>query len=284
MINTIGAIRNNSAAPSFVGLLDTYSGAAVAYSLRRLSGSYNGDCIIVRRSSDNLELAIGFDSNNVLDEAALLTHVGIGNDGYIVTMYDQSGGSNDITQVAESNQPKIVSSGVVILDPDTGKPSFTFPLGTTVLHTISLAEISFTAGWTFSFVAKASAVNVYSLIFSDAIGDAQDIQYVYGGGLLRTKIDGTNRNVYGTGTNSDSTRLWVNRRDASNNLTINRDAALYGSITGATGTFDFVQIGSNLSVNPPEYFSELIMWNSDKGATDVVGIETNINAHYSIYT
>jgi hypothetical protein len=41
-------------------LLDTYSGAAAAYSLRLLDSSYVGSAIRVRRSSDNTEQDIGF--------------------------------------------------------------------------------------------------------------------------------------------------------------------------------------------------------------------------------
>ena len=41
-------------------LLDTYSGASVAYSLRKLSSTYSGSTIRVRRSSDNTEQDIGF--------------------------------------------------------------------------------------------------------------------------------------------------------------------------------------------------------------------------------
>jgi hypothetical protein len=36
-------------------LLDTYSGAAAAYSLRLLRSAYTGDAIRVRRASDNTE-------------------------------------------------------------------------------------------------------------------------------------------------------------------------------------------------------------------------------------
>ena len=94
--------------------LDTYNGATAAYSLRRLSSSYSGSLIRVRRSSDNAEQDIGFDSNNVLDESALTTFVGAGNNGYIVKWYDQSGNSYDETQSTASAQPQIVNTGSVI--------------------------------------------------------------------------------------------------------------------------------------------------------------------------
>lgn len=62
----------------FTGLLDTYSGAAAAYSLRQLSSTYSGDAVRVRRSSDNTEQNIGFVSNE-LDTATLETFVKSGN-------------------------------------------------------------------------------------------------------------------------------------------------------------------------------------------------------------
>jgi hypothetical protein len=55
-------------------LLDTYSGAAVAFSLRKLNSSYSGNAIRVRRSNDNAEQDIGF-VNNQLDTGSLGTFV-----------------------------------------------------------------------------------------------------------------------------------------------------------------------------------------------------------------
>jgi hypothetical protein len=93
-------------------LLDQFSGAAAAYSLRRLRNAYTGSCIRVRRSSDNAELDIGFTSTGVLDTAALLAHVGAGN-GFVTTWYDQSGNARNLTQATAGNQPRIVISGVL---------------------------------------------------------------------------------------------------------------------------------------------------------------------------
>jgi hypothetical protein len=93
-------------------LLDQFSGAAAAYSLRRLRNAYTGNCIRVRRSSDNAELDIGFTPTGVLDTVALLAHVGAG-DGFVTTWYDQSGSSRNATQATLTAQPQIVSSGVI---------------------------------------------------------------------------------------------------------------------------------------------------------------------------
>jgi hypothetical protein len=57
-------------------LLDTYSGAAAAYSLRKLSGTYTGPAIRVRRSNDNEEQDIAFSASGNLDTTSLLNFVG----------------------------------------------------------------------------------------------------------------------------------------------------------------------------------------------------------------
>jgi hypothetical protein len=90
----------------FEGLLDDYSGAAAAYSLRRLDSAYTGDPIRVRRDSDNVEADIPFTSAGDLDTDALAAHCGASN-GYVKTIYDQSGNVNDATQTTTGNQPNI---------------------------------------------------------------------------------------------------------------------------------------------------------------------------------
>ena len=90
-------------------LLDSYPGASVAYSLRKLSSTYAGSAIRVRRSSDNAEQDINFTAG-VLDTSTLLTFCGAGN-GFITRWYDQSGNLKDNVQLSLSAQPRIVLSG-----------------------------------------------------------------------------------------------------------------------------------------------------------------------------
>jgi len=104
-------------------LLDTYTGAAAAYSLRLLDSTYTGSAIRVRRSSDNAEQDINFNVFGELDTVSLLAFAGTG-DAFVKTWYDQSGNSNDATQTATGSQPKIVSSGAVIVE--NGKPAVEF--------------------------------------------------------------------------------------------------------------------------------------------------------------
>ena len=93
-------------------ILDTYSGSLAAYSLRKLkTGALSS--VRVRRSSDNSEQNIGFNSIGELDTSALLSFVGSGN-GFVTTFYDQSGSGLNMTQTTSTRQPQIVSSGVLI--------------------------------------------------------------------------------------------------------------------------------------------------------------------------
>lgn len=106
----------------FTPILDLYSGATMGFSLLQISSAYTGDCIKVRRSSDNTEAFIAF-KNGALDTVALLAFCGSG-DGYVTIWYDQSGNGKHATQVTALNQPQIVDSGAVIIEGD--KPTLNF--------------------------------------------------------------------------------------------------------------------------------------------------------------
>jgi hypothetical protein len=88
--------------------LDIESWASYAYSMRRMSIYYTGNCIRVRRSSDNVEQDFGF-VGNLVDDASIVTFLGWST-WYIAVWYDQSGNNNDVTIAAVAAQPTYVSS------------------------------------------------------------------------------------------------------------------------------------------------------------------------------
>src|SRR5210317_992962 len=100
-------------------LLDSYTGATGAYSLRQLSSTAT-NAIRVRRASDNTEQDIGFDTNGELDTSALATFA-TGTDAFIRTWYSQTG-SNDGTMTVTGNQPKIYDSVTGVLVDGNSKP------------------------------------------------------------------------------------------------------------------------------------------------------------------
>ncbi|MGY8866868.1 MAG: Ig-like domain-containing protein, partial [Methylophagaceae bacterium] len=84
---------------------------ALAVGLRKLVGSYSGNAIKLRRSSDQVEQDFGFTSNGELDVNAIQAWLG-SSTGYVKTVYDQSGNSRDFTHSTASRQPELLISGV----------------------------------------------------------------------------------------------------------------------------------------------------------------------------
>jgi len=100
-------------------LLQKTGGAAMALSLRALTGN-GGNALRIRRSSDNVEVNVGFDGSGAVSTTSPIigdttsTNLGdfiSGTDAHVVTWYDQSGNGNDFTNSVTSTQPKIASSG-----------------------------------------------------------------------------------------------------------------------------------------------------------------------------
>lgn len=89
---------------------------------RRLSNSYTGPAMLVRRSTDNEQIMIGFNNDNGLDENSL-TDFSSGADVFVVELYDQIGNTK-FSQSQVMKQPKIVSSGIVVKK--NGKPAMEF--------------------------------------------------------------------------------------------------------------------------------------------------------------
>jgi hypothetical protein len=98
--------------PSGNLLLDSFPGASAAFSLRKLDKDYAGDCIRVRRTSDNAEQNIGF--TGVYCDTASLKGFCASTNCTVTTWYDQSGNGKNATQTTAANQPRIVISGSII--------------------------------------------------------------------------------------------------------------------------------------------------------------------------
>jgi lysophospholipase L1-like esterase len=99
-------------AASIPSVLDWVTGATMAYSTTRLATAYTGAALRVRRSSDNTEMDIGFNTAGKLNPTTLSNFCGTG-DGFVSTWYDQSGNGLHVTAPSNSLQPKIVSSGII---------------------------------------------------------------------------------------------------------------------------------------------------------------------------
>jgi hypothetical protein len=263
--------------PAFTGLLDTYSGATVAYSAaRRLATAYTGSLIRVRRSSDNAEQNIGYDINNVLDEAALTSFVGA-NDGFVTTWYDQSGNAKNLTQSTAINQPKIVNSGSIYFV--NSKPSIYNNTTTARLieNTINLSQpiTTFT-------VLKPD--NKSFNIYMDAY-NSSNRHYIARGIALNSfsastdlSFDtfNTNQVILTVLSNSTSSKTYVN-----NTLSNTGNAGTNG--LNGISLFDIRGVSPVVpGYDYDGYAQELIIYpsNNDSNSSN---IQSNINTFYSIY-
>lgn len=265
-------------APSFTGLLDTYSGASAAYSLRRLSSTYTGNLIRVRRSSDNAEQNIGYNSSNVLDTASLLTFCGAGN-GFVTTWYDQSGNVNNATQTTAANQPQIVSSGAMITT--NGKNSISFDGTNDSLNLTSIINVS--ASNYNSFVGKRDASGRRLMGLTGGQGGAVYLWALWNDNnyYLQAKAthyqgsnatDTTTNQLLLTGLNNAGTMSIFKN---GNTITSTQNATTIGMTINAIGVY-----------SGPAYafcnLQEIVFYNSNQ-STNRTGIETNINTFYSVY-
>ncbi|MFO0322535.1 MAG: hypothetical protein ACK504_08915, partial [Bacteroidota bacterium] len=141
-----------------------------SYSLRKLSTSYLGNAILVRRSSDNATQNIGYLASGHLDTTSLKSFVGAGN-GFINTWYDQSGNNRNAIQLTLANQPRIVNGGII--ERQNGVPTIYFT-GNSFLSHNSFPTTGF-SGFSANIVAKWTTVgnaiaNIQTLLDNNHTG------------------------------------------------------------------------------------------------------------------
>lgn len=261
---------------SYTGLLDTYSGAAEAYSLRALSSDWvSSDVVLVRRSSDNAEL--GFTAAEVSD-GTLTTWTGA-NDGFVVTWYDQSGSGSvrNLTQATTTLQPYIVIAGTLVTD--NGLPALdtrTRRSMNTAAFTGAQFDTSFVVGKSFGdtgsaqFLHDGNTANNMSLAFFDT----GSFRFWSGQGLSTPASYSlsTQYLVYAQANNAGNESLAINGATATTGA-------------GGSNTRNGLYIGNVASGGTNSwngYVQELVIYETDESANKA-GIETNINDYYSIY-
>ena len=280
-------------------LLDDYSGAVAAYSLRKLRQAYTGYAIVVRRTSDNTTASIGFDTDGNLDESALLSFVGTGgtDDGYVVSMYDQTGNGNIVTQSATSSQPQIVSAGVVITV--NGLPAIKFD-GT---NDSLLAATNFNPNpynhLTIAAVVQHDVVNVGQQYFSswNSTSTLQIVQLLtQGNGIGRAACRYDNNQLPRCDTSS---ALSVNTQYIVTAHFANNEAVAYwngvevldafgASISGAdpNGHVNTFRLGAqsyNGAFPLDGYMQEAVVWSNNSHQNEADEISDSMNNYYSAY-
>jgi hypothetical protein len=260
----------------FTGLLDTYTGATVAYSLRKLRTAYTGAAIRVRRSSDNAEQDFGF-VNNVLDTASLLTFVGAGN-GFVTTWYDQSGNANNATQGTAVFQPQIVSSGAMITT--NGKNSMSFDGSNDELNlssTINVAASNYN-----SFVGKRNASGRRLISLAQASGGGgyshvlwSDDYYYYQGK--------SNQQLKSSSTDTTTSQLLLTAFNNAGTMSMFKNgSSITSNIINQFVPHTITKIGRLEGFYAWCNLQEIVYYNSEQ-STNKTGIETNINTFYTVY-
>jgi len=260
------AMRSNAWPVVGAKLLDTYTGASVAYSLRLLSTAYSGSLVTVRRQSDNVEQ--GFTESQIIGSGAgSLADFCSGTNGFVKTWHDQSGNGNNATQSTSANQPQIVTSSVVELT--NTKPCIRYAASddrwltfdtrlTNVISTFQVCKLDTTSG------------------IKPLLGDTTTFDY-HGGSA--TWLDASlSAAVVRNGSNRINNAISTLQTTNKSTSQVLISMINTGSTEVSTISRDRTEAGRNWRGT----FQELIIYNISK-SSDASAINSAINLHYSIY-
>jgi hypothetical protein len=279
-------------------LLDAFPNAVAAYSLRKLRSAYTGNCIEVRRSSDNALQNIGF-VNNELDTASLLSFVGAGN-GFVRTWYDQSAQAKNAVATTNTRQPLIVSNGSLLTF--NGTPNLLFN-GTS--GSMQAPSIFNNVGYGSIFaVHKQTSQTTERVVFHKTTSAATLSKVVvnYNNGLTGNEgvaIGG--RRISTESFQAVGTQSWSGNELLSTSFFKWQEALLESYVNSTTngsrvfqtaGLADTNTFPLNLgsthdgNIGFASFFNgtikEIVTYETDQSANKT-GIENNINSYYSIY-
>ena len=269
-------------------LLNSYTGATSGYSLRKLSSTYAGNAIRVRRSNDNTEQNIGF-SGNVIDVSALTTFVGA-NNGFITTWYDQSGNAFNMTNSTAIQQPMIVSGGTVLSDSKgyyisfdgsndnlqgvTGSTNGLFAAGNLSYSTYF---VGLATGLEQNFISQGNSGTNNTLGFQTQATTGYGLQYWYANDMS-TNVDFRNTNII-----AGLTYVAGGTRTTSINAVANTTDTPGAHSLGQSGQPTYMgKAGFVSSFFLNGRFRELVVYNINKSA-DTTAIKSNMNSYYGIY-
>lgn len=263
------------------GILDMYTGAAAAYSLRQLSNAYTGKCLRVRRSNDNVETDIGFDSSGNFNEAALTAFVGT-NSGYVTIWYDQSGNGRHFMQSTSANQPLIVSSGTVQ------------KMGTIAAINFQSSHLLSSDPLGVHFAGEDIPISVFAVTQNNDLASVTNLcmfdsngQNAYctpvrrsGADFYFSMQDNTGVSTSYTSANAFplNTRKLIQLTSSGTNLIVNVNGSEIVNGSHNLGICTYVTAAMNQSWTT----QELIFYKANK-ATDRINIRNNINTYFGVY-
>jgi hypothetical protein len=279
-----------AAAPAAGLLLDDYPNAAAAYSLRKLRTAYTGNCVQVRRSSDNTTQNIAF-LGNIADTTAIKTFCA-GTDCFVSIWYDQSLNARNATQTTNANQPRIILSGAFTYE--GGWPTVVFDGSNDHLRTDAVSATFTTTSQKDYYAVGRGVNNAYgNFVSAGTVGTTTFIRFTLDNTQRVELIKRGDNGVLATARsgviNNNTRALWTSV-DTGTNATIYRNNTIVVnnvSFTTGTGNFTVGGIGAlvyNSGNVILDYLNgniqEIVLYNTNQTPS---GIHGNINAFYSIY-
>ena len=274
--NTVGTATSASASSiqvplAFSYLFDTYStGVLAGYSMRKLSSTYEGNCIEVTQDGETFT-NIGF-SNNVLDESAINTIAAANGDPvYVSKVYDQSGSGEDMVQTTFSAMPQI-HNGTKLLEVNN-KPALYYD-GTDFMEVNNQHIISGAMGF-YQVNSNTNAGRGFD-------SSNQSSNFTLLSFRFQLKLAGTQK-LYSVSLPYDNQRIWFGGRNSENSFLAKMNDNTYDiSSTTSTGDVKIQKLGSSASYYDG-YIQEFVIYDNDQESTssDVI---TQINDFYEVFT
>ena len=307
-----GYIGNNIFFGNEIPILDIFSSAHHAFSLRKLRTAYTGFCLRVRRttltpSATTTTVDVSFNSLNTIGLDSAITYVSgtattainlgqfcasilngysnpdlvnINQDIFISTWFDQSGNSKNVTSTTTTQQPRIVLGGN--LETKNGKAAIRFIrasstrliLADTSMNINNLSQYIVTSFVTTNVVTNHSAFRSTSIPWWLPLSSAVQTFINYNAGLTVTGFVCQN--------NDTVNRLYSMVADAT---TVNayKNQTIVGTKASISSLSQHIALGwsgSTGAVNALDgYIQESITWQNQ---LYVSPIQSNIITYYGI--
>ena len=277
-------------------ILDTYTDAAGAYSLRKLKTGATKS-VEIRRSSDDAITDVLLEDSGFISLTSTVSAGGslsswIGsNTAYISKWYDQTGNSKDAVQTNTSYQPILVNAGVLVADNGLLFDGVNDRLD--VPSIISLFTGEDKPMSVFAVARKEATNTLRTLIgLGNSSSDTPLIKPIIltEAGFYRIQL----RDDAGTLLTGTSTVNYTANKELITNINSGLASEIFSNgvskvslVNDLTAiTLDLFTIGAMVRTSPGEFWmdtiSEVIIFNSDQ-SSNRVGIESDINNAHLIY-
>jgi hypothetical protein len=296
---------------SYTYILDLYPSAHHAYSLRKLSSTYTGKAMRVRRltstpSAVTTTVDVAFDSNNRVSLDSAINFISgspttAGNLGqfaaavasgytnpdgvdtnqniFISTWFDQSGNGKNVTSATAGQQPRLVNLGNLELSGGKVAVRFTRSSSTRLTIADTTANINnMSSYFVGQYVTTEGSQNAYALSATNRFylptSNAVNIYAGYAGtaNAIVLQAVNINRNLY---------ELLSPSPNNSSLVEAFANGVSKGTVAISSGASIAIWLGHAANVNHFDgYIQEVIGWQTNANRVEK---ETNINSYWTIY-